>query len=587
MPFLAPIIAWMAIHTIAATFIMAGLNIGLSFAVKGITGLFGKGGSQAQLDHDAANHQVTVRQPAAPRRVVYGKDRIGGIFTFMALSGTSNEFLELVVTYTGHEIDAFEEFYFGDDLLSFDGSGNAIGKYAGFLKIETKLGASGEAAFPNLMASLPTQWTSNHRQDGCASVHYQLKLSSELYPSGIPNPTAKIRGKKVFDPRTSTTAWSDNATLCLRDYISDAAIGLGSSDIDDVRAQAAASICDEAVSIHGSTTEPRYRTWGTFDLSERPGDVMKALCVAMSGRCNWVGGKWRIYAGAWRAPVLAFDDDDFRGGIQWSVRRSRRDLCNGVKGTFIDPENKWQPTDFPPYYRSTARGYAQDDYLLEDGGERIWRDVEFRFVKWPSTCQRLSKIELESTRRQGNGVFPLKLLAYTAAPPDVIAVSHSRFGWSGKTVEITDFETAISDGEDGVPKIGITATVVETDADVYAWTAADDIAQNVPVATPTLPIVSNPGSASSLTATNHGSGSVTLHWPTATDDSVYSDGYWQVYYKLHSASIWTLAGQPAGDATDLTIAGLSGGSSYDFEIRSRNIDNIPSAFTQLLNWTVT
>jgi hypothetical protein len=245
---------------------------------------------------------VTVRQPAAPRRVVYGKDNIGGIVTFIALSGTTNEFLEVVVTYAGHEIDAYEEFWVGEDLVTIDGSGNAIGKYAGYLKIETKLGAAGEAAFPNLIASLPTKWTSNHRQDGCASVHYQLKNNTELFPQGLPNFKVKLRGKPVYDPRTSTTAWSDNAALCLRDYITDASIGLGSSAIEDTIGSAAASICDEAVAIHGSTTEPRYRAWGTFDLSERPGDVMKALCVAMSGRVNKVGGKWRIYAGAWRAP---------------------------------------------------------------------------------------------------------------------------------------------------------------------------------------------------------------------------------------------------------------------------------------------
>jgi hypothetical protein len=427
MPFLAPIVGWLLLSTVG-NFVLA---VASSMALKAVTGLFGsKGGSQAQLDHDAANHQVTVRQPAAPRRVVYGKDNIGGIITFIALSGTTNEFLEVVVTYAGHPIDAYEEFWVGEDLVTIDGSGNAIGKYAGYLKIETKLGAAGEAAFPNLIASLPTKWTSNHRQDGCASVHYQLKNNTELFPQGLPNFKVKLRGKPVYDPRTLTTAWSDNAALCLRDYISDASIGLGSSAIEDTIGSAAASICDEAVAIHGSTTEPRYRAWGTFDLSERPGDVMKALCVAMSGRVSKVGGSWRIYAGAWRAPGLTYFEDDFRGAIQFNVRRSRRDTCNGVKGTFIDPLNKWQPTDFPPYYRSTARGYAQDDYLLEDGGVRIWRDVEFRFVKWASTCQRLAKLELESTRRQGSAVFPFKLSGYLAAPPDVIAVSHARFGWA-------------------------------------------------------------------------------------------------------------------------------------------------------------
>jgi hypothetical protein len=580
MPFLAPVVGWLLLSTVGNLV----LAVATSMALKAVTGLFGKSGSQAQLDHDAANHQVTVRQPAAPRRVVYGKDLIGGIYTFTALSGATNEFLEIVVTYTGHEIDAYEEFWLGDDLVTIDGSGNAIGKYAGYLKIETKLGAAGEAAFPNLVASLPTKWTSNHRQDGCASVHYQFKTNTELYPQGLPNPKVKLRGKKVFDPRTSTTAWSDNAALCMRDYITDASIGLGSSDVDDTIASAAATISDEAVAIHGSTTEPRYRTWGTFDLSERPGDVMKALCVAMSGRVNKVAGKWRIYAGAWRAPELLYFEDDFRSGIQYNVRRSRRDTCNGVKGTFIDPENKWQPTDFPPYYRSAARGYAQDDYLLEDGGIRIWRDVEFRFVKWASTCQRLAKLELESTRRQGGGVFPFKLSGYLAAPPDVIAVRHARFGWTDKSFEVTDFDTSISDGDDGVPKIGTTATVVETDADVYAWTAADDVAQNVAASIP-LPVAQNGADAASLTATNSGGGVVTLHWPPATDDSVYSDGTWQIQYKLHSAGTWTSYGYVTGDSISVILSLTA--AAYDFQIRSRSGDNIPSGWTQLLNWTVT
>jgi hypothetical protein len=214
MPFLAPLVPVLFSGWLGSVILTAVSSI----ALKAITGLFGKGGSQASLAHDTANHQVTVRQPAAPRRVIYGKDNIGGIITFLALSGTSNEFLEIVITFAGHEIDAYEEIWFGDDLVTWDGSGNATGKYAGFAKKEEKLGAAGEAAFPNLMASLPTQWTSAHRQDGCASVHYQLKNNTELFPQGLPNFKVKLRGKPVYDPRTLTTAWSDNAALCLRDY---------------------------------------------------------------------------------------------------------------------------------------------------------------------------------------------------------------------------------------------------------------------------------------------------------------------------------------------------------------------------------
>jgi hypothetical protein len=206
---------------------------------------------------------------------------------------------------------------------------------------------------------------------------------------------------------------------------------------------------------------------------------------------------------AYRAPVLAYDEDDVRdGSISVSVRRSRRDLCNGVKGTFIDPNNQWQPTDFPAYFKGTSRGFAQDDYILEDAGvalyrgswanatvyhlsdgvvdggsyfvcigqhlsdptlepgsgaswklywapaERIWRDVEFRFTKspsWRSASRRSSWNRIASSSR----TIPFKLGAYQSVPPDVIQFSFARYGWVNKEFEITQLQLSsrMPDGE--------------------------------------------------------------------------------------------------------------------------------------------
>jgi hypothetical protein len=365
--------------------------------------------------------------------------------------------------------------------------------------------------------------------------------------------------------------------------IADASIGLGSSAIEDTIGSAAASICDEAVTIHGSTTEPRYRAWGTFDLSERPGDRDEGALVAMSGRVQQGRRQVADLCRRVARSGLAFRRRLPRGHPVQRAAFAARYLQRG-EGHVHRSAEQVAADGLPSVLPLDRRGYAQDDYLLEDGGVRIWRDVEFRFVKWASTCQRLAKLELESTRRQGSAVFPFKLSGYLAAPPDVIAVRHARFGWMDKTFEVTDFETSISDGEDGSPKIGTTATVVETDADVYAWTAADDVAQNVAADIP-LPVAQNEAPATSLTAANHGGGSVTLHWPTATDDAVYSDGTWTIQYKLHSASLWTTAGTVSGDSTSIDLSLTA--AAYDFQIRSRSGDNIPSAWTQLLNWTVT
>lgn len=628
MAFLTPFLVWLASGTLAATLTLSAIELGLTFAVKGVVGLFGKSSSKATLANDSANHSVTVRQPSAPRRVVVGRDLVGGIFTFMGTSGTTNEFLELVITMTGHEIDAFEEIWFDDKQITFDGSGNATSApYVGFAKIEYKLGAAGEAAFPNLVASLPSLWTSAHKQEGCASIHLQLKYDSTVFSGGIPNVRAKIRGAKMYDPRSplAAPAWSDNSALIARWYLAQS-FGLACSDaeIDDALVIAAANICDETVAT-ASSTESRYRCDGTFDMSERPGDVLKDLITSMSGRCVWSGGKWSVYAGAYRAPVLAYDEDDVRGGsISVSVRRSRRDICNGVKGTFIDPNNQWQPTDFPAYFRGTSRGFAQDDYILEDAGvavyrgnwatstvyaqlegvnvsgsyfvcnvphtsdattqpgvganwtlywsaaERIWRDVEFRFTKSAAMAQRLAKIELESNRKQTVSTIPFKLSAYQSVPPDVIQFSFNRYGWVNKEFEITQLQLAFDADSSGSPMIGVTCSLAETGADVYPWSGAEDLTSTTAPAIGVLPTSDNSSSLGSLVATDVSAGHVHLSWTLPTDYDAL-DGTTTVTYKLHGATNYTFWSQVDGTTTTEDITGLTSGSSYDFRIQNSNV----------------
>ncbi len=45
-----------------------------------------------------------------------------------------------------------------------------------------------------------------------------LEYDADAFPNGVPEVTAVVKGKKVYDPRTSTTAWSDNPALFKRLY---------------------------------------------------------------------------------------------------------------------------------------------------------------------------------------------------------------------------------------------------------------------------------------------------------------------------------------------------------------------------------
>lgn len=203
----------------------------------------------------AQSRQITVRQPAAPWQVIYGMTRVGGVISFIE-SANSDKDLRVVVTIAGHEVDAISDPILDGQQTTLNGSGDdGSSKFSNRVHdVQKNLGTSTQAAFSNLVAD-SSAWTTNHRQRGRAGVYVRLNADSDarsVFPGGMPNITFEVRGKKVYDPRTDATAWSDNAALCLLDYILDSDYGLGatySTDVDDTLAKAAANVCDEMVNV--------------------------------------------------------------------------------------------------------------------------------------------------------------------------------------------------------------------------------------------------------------------------------------------------------------------------------------------------
>ncbi|MFO0467556.1 MAG: hypothetical protein ACK5ZS_01205, partial [bacterium] len=86
-----------------------------------------------------AQRTQTVREPITPWRVIYGQVRTGGAITFLHTTD-GNSRLHLIITLAGHEVEEIGDIYFDDEVVPLDGSGNATGKYAGFVRVQKKLG---------------------------------------------------------------------------------------------------------------------------------------------------------------------------------------------------------------------------------------------------------------------------------------------------------------------------------------------------------------------------------------------------------------------------------------------------------------
>ena len=435
-------------------------------------------------DASLADRTQMVRSPVSARQIIYGETRVSGTMVYISTTGTKNEYLHLVIALAGHEVEEIGDVYFNDELALTGAGSAASGRFAGYAEIYKKLGSDTQTVETNLQTATSGltngQWTSNHRLRGIAYLYVQLTWNEEIWVGGIPNVSAMVKGKRVYDPRTATTVYSANAALCLRDYLTDTRLGMAmdASEMDDTAFTAAANICDEQVQIlpaSPTTNENRYEANGVLFTSASPDENIGKLLSAMGGLIAYSGGKIVPYAGGYRIPTVTLSEGDFAGAVQIQTKTSARDRVNAVKGVFVSAKSEWQPTDFPPLVSST--------YYAEDGNIRYYRDVVLPFTTSSSCAQRLARIELRRARQEITMTARFKLDAMQLRAGDTVMITNAKFGWSSKVFEVMDWHFA-SDGEP--PQLVVEMTLRETASAVYDWDVNDEI--EMPTApTTTLP----------------------------------------------------------------------------------------------------
>jgi len=206
--------------------------------------------SRASAVSAAAGITTTVRQSNATRTVVYGHIRVGGTILF-AGSTNNNSHLHLVVALAGHKLFAIDEILLDDISIPPDAINAAgevtTGKLAGYCRIVKHLGDEAQAADAYMVAEVPG-WTTAHRLRGIAYLYIRLIYNADRYPSGLPNVSAVVRGRKVMDTRDGILHYSLNPALIVRDFLASSDFGFEAEGaIDDESVSAAANVCDEVV----------------------------------------------------------------------------------------------------------------------------------------------------------------------------------------------------------------------------------------------------------------------------------------------------------------------------------------------------
>ena len=183
---------------------------------------------------------VTSKAPTAPYRIIYGTSRVGGTIVYAETTSSTNEFLHMVIVLAGHEVDDISTIYLGDDAVALETSSNDSNgipiytptsgdKYNGKLRVKKHFGDPAQLADANLVDDV-TQWTTDHKISGKAYIYLKFTFDSDVYPNGVPNVSAIVKGKKLYDPRATSFTASSGTVSTVNNTITLSSHGLSTFD---------------------------------------------------------------------------------------------------------------------------------------------------------------------------------------------------------------------------------------------------------------------------------------------------------------------------------------------------------------------
>jgi hypothetical protein len=212
------------------------------------------------------------------------------------------------------------------------------------------------------------------------------------------------------------------------------------------------------------TGEPRYTMNGLMQVDRTPADMITDALTSMAGRLIYASGQWRLLAGAYTAPTITLDEDDFISPISVQTKSGRRSRFNAVKGIYVTSLNLDQPADYPPVTNSV--------YETEDNSERLFQELDLPNTNRPHMAQRLAKIALERHRQMITFQAATTLTGLQLQAGDTVAIDNERFGWSAKVFDITEWKLTLVGDEN--PILGCEMDFREVASTVFDWNSGEE-----------------------------------------------------------------------------------------------------------------
>ena len=360
-----------------------------------------------------------LRAAAAPRTVVYGTTVASGVMVFAEEQPgeqEEDELLHMALVVAGHPLDGIGDIWLGDDLVQ------TFEDY-----VTWEFHNNRQTVDPFMKKNCPS-WKDDMIGKGIAWLRISFKFNAEKFPSGLPNVKMLKRGRRIYDPRSGQTVFSDNAALVILDYFR-TYLKRKDENINWDQFKEAANICDEYVANADGSTEKRYRINGEFEVDEAPAKILDAMLQSCGGELTYVAGKHGLLVGAYYGPAtMTLDESCIAGDIKIVPETSYKERTNTITGTFIDPKQNYVEADFPPV--------VVKEWVEKDGGE-ITQDMDFRFVASEYQAQRLANIILRRKRVGRTIEIPCNMKGYKFRPGMYVKVTITQIGMKNVEMRVT------------------------------------------------------------------------------------------------------------------------------------------------------
>jgi len=617
---IAAVVVFIVYSTLGVTstaILIGDLSVAMSAAVLTFTttlvaGVIGKMTSKG-VNATAGNfgNKFTARSAIEPRKLIYGQCRVGGTFVHMETSGVDNFLLHMVVAIAGHEIEDLESIRLNDKNLSVSSStisGSTVytctdadytnteneNDFGSGRLLRYSFQDGGQTAVDGFMNAQLNSMGTSDKFLGVSYVYIQMVFDAEKFGGGMPSVSFNVKGKKCFDPRNNSTAFTSNPALHVRDFLSNTQYGLKAknAELNDTTNAggfaSAANICDQNVTLaDGSTTEKRYRANGFTNFSGTGAGIIEGLLSSMAGRMSYVNGQFCVFAGASQTPSLTITDDELISPVNVSTNPNAGNLFNSIKPIYVDASQGFTATDAEVYQDSTflnadtPSGESTANYVKQ-------METQLPFTVTDTMAQRLGRIALKSQRQTTSITVLVSLQFMRCQPNDWVYFTNERLGYSQKVFEVISTNLEVTTSAD-VPIMATRLELKEVSGSVFNFATSDYTTGQSEGSDVTIGSYSVTAPSNLALAQQTNKEGVTTKvdikasWTNNSSDKVTLT---EVAYKLSTDSAFTSDFTVGKGVAVALLPSVVVGKQYNVKARHIDVNGVASAYTSVVTITI-